>query len=139
MERKCTTEIATQVEESITIWGWATTYVVSATKKKLNMIGNKSNPTVEGLKCYGSDEGYEIAEIDYGVRLTSRKGAYLLDIWAKHTKGGAVKHFTVHDWVTDKWHKPVGYNFVEQKILEYRKYLDKEHRQRPEFRSRRVY
>lgn len=67
------------------------------------MIVGKTNKYIEGIKCYAYDEGFGIIPIDYGTRIVNSKNQFLLDIWAKHTKARSLKHFTIKDWVNNRW------------------------------------
>lgn len=84
---------------------------------------NKTNSKIEGLKCFAHDEGFNLQELDYGVRLLSKNGNFLLDIWAKHNKRRELLHYTVHEWIGDRWTKKQNDGEVQALILNYKRFL----------------
>lgn len=87
------------------------------------MLGNKTNGRIERLKCLAHDEGFGIEPIDYGVRITSKNGNFLLDIWAKHNKRKELLHYTVHEWNGDRWRQIDTTEEIDELILQYKQFL----------------
>lgn len=59
---------------------------------------------LEYAKCYLSDEGYEVDELNESC-MRARKGTkYFYDIWVKYKKHRFL-YFTIHNWQTNKYYR----------------------------------